>query len=150
MEVPGGDKLMSPRMRMGILCDHAIVGQDGKLSLIGLFDRLSVPSLPIQHPRFFLVAVIDIAPGTYTVSVEFLDPTGHNVLQGQGFSVPVTVASDNERGNFVAELNMLPLEFSGRYTFVLSVSDLRIGTVVLDVDVARPTLVPNQIPVGQA
>lgn len=131
--------LTTPHMRMGVLCDYAMVSQDGKLSLIGIFDRIRVPGVPVQHPRFFVVAAFDMAPGNYTVRVELLDPTGHNVLQEDG-GVEIPVASDDQgqSGNLIAELNMLPFEFAGRYDFNLSVAGERVGVISLTVEVGPP------------
>ncbi len=137
MQVPDTG-LLAPRMRLGVLCDHAMVSQDGKLSLIGIFDRIAVPGLPVQHPRFFVVAVFDMAPGEYTVRVELIDPTGASVLQEQGVEIPVGVAEAGQSGNLVAELNMLPLEFAGRYDFNLYVGTDRLGSISLNVDVGAP------------
>ncbi len=137
MQVPDTG-LLAPRMRLGVLCDHAMVSQDGKLSLIGIFDRIAVPGLPVQHPRFFVVAVFDMAPGEYTVRVELIDPTGASVLQEQGVEIPVGVAEAGQSGNLVAELNMLPLEFAGRYDFNLYVGTDRLGSISLNVDIGAP------------
>src|SRR5579864_7911074 len=138
MEAPPPPGLLTPHMRMGVLCDHALISQDGKLSLIGIFDRIMVPGLPIQHPRFFVVAVFDMAPGNHKVRVELLDPTGHNVLQEQGVEIPVSVPGIGQSGNLLAELNMLPLDFAGRYDFNLYVGEDRVGTISLTVEVGTP------------
>jgi hypothetical protein len=151
MEAPAAPGLIAPHMRLGVLCDHALVSQDGKLSLIGIFDRIAVPGLPIQHPRFFVVAVFDMAPGNHTVRVELLDPTGHSVLQEQGVEIPVSVAAAGQSGNLVAELNLLPLEFAGRYDFNLYVGDDRVGTIPLNVEVGNPPgYMSGQQQMGQA
>lgn len=151
MEAPASHGLLTPRMRMGVLCDHAMISQDGKLSLIGIFDRIAVPSLPIQHPRFFVVAVFDMAPGNHVVRVELLDPTGHNVLQEQGVEIPVSVADIGQSGNLVAELNMLPLEFAGRYDFNLYAGTERLGVISLAVEVGTPPgFIAGQQQIGQA
>ena len=137
-------------MRMGVLCDHALISQDGKLSLIGIFDRIAVPSLPIQHPRFFVVAVFDMAPGEHQVRVELIDPTGHNVLQEQ-VQIPVSVAGVGQSGNLVAELNMLPLDFAGQYDFNLYAGADRIGTISFTVEVGAPQgYMSGQQQMGQA
>ncbi len=153
LEFPGSSSLTSsqtPDMRLGVLCDHALVGQDGKLSLIGIFDRIAVPGVPVQHPRFFVVAVFDMAPGDYVVRVELLDPTGSNVLQDQGVEIPVSVVAPGQSGNLVAELNMLPLEFAGRYDFNLYVGTERVGTISLTVDIGQPQFMPGGPGMGQA
>lgn len=141
-------EMVVPRMRVGVLCDHAIVGQDGKISLIGIFDRIAVPGVPVQHPRFFVVAIFDIMPGTYAVRVELIDPTGHDVLHEQNIQIPVS-AAPGQKGNLVAELNMLPFEFAGRYDFNLFIADEYLGSISLDVDiVAQQQFVPGQA-IGQ-
>lgn len=151
MEAPAPPGLLTPHMRMGVLCDHALISQDGKLSLIGIFDRIAVPGLPIQHPRFFVVAVFDMAPGNHVVRIELLDPTGHNVLQEQGVEIPVSVAALGQSGNLVAELNMLPLEFAGRYDFNLYAGLERLGSISLAVEVGAPSgFTAGQQPMGQA
>jgi hypothetical protein len=45
---------VSGEIRLGALCDHALVGQDGKVSLLGIFRNISVSGLPAQHPRMSL------------------------------------------------------------------------------------------------
>ncbi len=149
METPAPPGLLAPRMRMGVLCDYAMVSQDGKLSLIGIFDRIMVPGLPIQHPRFFVVATFDMLPGNHQVRIELLDPTSHNVLQEQNVVIPVTVPELGQSGNLLAELNMLPLEFAGRYDFNLFAGAELLGTISLTVEVGQqPTFAGGQI--GQA
>ena len=150
METSAPPGLLAPQMRMGVLCDHALISQDGKLSLIGIFDRIAVPSLPMQHPRFFVVAVFDMAPGDHQVRVELIDPTGHNVLQEQ-VQIPVSVAGVGQSGNLVAELNMLPLEFAGRYDFNLYIGEEYVGTIPLTVEVgSAPSYMGGQHQIGQA
>ena len=154
MQGPATPGLLAPQMRLGVLCDHALIGQDGKLSLIGIFDRIAVPGLPSQHPRFFVVAIFDMAPGNHVVRVELLDPTGHSVLQnqgGEGVEIPVSVAGLGQSGNLIAELNMLPLEFAGRYDFNLYVGEDRVGLITLTVEVGAPSgYITGQQQIGQA
>lgn len=139
----------TPRMRIGVLCDHAMFSKDDKLSIMGIFDRITVPGVPVQHPHFFVVAVLDMEPGTYTVRLELIDPTGSNVLQDQGVEIPLAVAFPGQSGNLVAELNMLPLEFVGLYNFNLYVGEARIGTITLNVDLGQAPG-PEDQPYGQA
>ena len=56
---------MSGEIRLGALCDHALVGQDGKVSLMGIFRNISVSGLPAQHPRMFLVAILGLEVGAH-------------------------------------------------------------------------------------
>src|SRR5438270_276222 len=60
---------------------------------------------------------------------------GHNVLRDQKVEIPVSVPTLGQSGNLLAELNMLPLEFVGRYDFNLYVGDNLAGTISLNVEV---------------
>ncbi len=76
---------MSGEIRLGALCDHALVGQDGKVSLLGIFRNISVSGLPAQHPRMFLVAILGLDVGAHNVVVRLLRP------DGQQSSLPVSI-----------------------------------------------------------
>jgi hypothetical protein len=91
-----------------------------------------------------------MAPGEHQVRVELIDPTGHNVLQEQ-VQIPVSVAGVGQSGNLVAELNMLPLEFAGRYDFNLYIGEDYVGTIPLTVEVGSvPSYMGGQHQMGQA
>ena len=73
------------------------------------------------------------------------------MLQEQGVEYPVSVAAAGQSGNLVAELNLLPLEFAGRYDFNLYVGDDRVGVITLTVEVGTPPgYMSGQQQMGQA
>jgi hypothetical protein len=119
-------------MRLGVLCDHAMVGQDGKLSLIGIFDHIGVLQLPAQHPRFFVVSVLQgEAPGDQ-VEMELAAPDG-KILMRESIGIdPEAIAQGS--GNLIAEVTMLPLEQSGRYEFRMHAKGRALGVIPLTVD----------------
>jgi len=71
-------------IRLAALCDHALVGQDGKVSLLGIFRNISVSGLPAQHPRMFLVAILGLDVGAHTVVVRLLRPDGQQAMPTTG------------------------------------------------------------------
>lgn len=44
------------------LCDHAMLSQDGKLSLIGIFDQMAGTTFPLVHPIAYLAYELEFAP----------------------------------------------------------------------------------------
>jgi hypothetical protein len=38
-----------PEIRLAALCDYALVSQDGKVSLLGIFRNISVSTLPAPY-----------------------------------------------------------------------------------------------------
>jgi len=71
---------MTEEIKLAALCDHALVGQDGKVSLMGIFRNISVSGLPAQHPRMFLVAILGLEVGPHSVVVKLLRPDGQQAM----------------------------------------------------------------------
>lgn len=44
------------------VCDYASVSRDGKLSVIGIFDRLFTSALPTSHPLMYLAFELEMRP----------------------------------------------------------------------------------------
>jgi hypothetical protein len=127
-------------MRIGVLCDHALVGQDGKLSIIGIFDHIGVVQLPAQHPRFFVVAVLQGDATSSTVELELMAPDGR-VLMRESIAVdPEMIAQGN--GNLIAEVTMLPLDQVGRYDFRMLAGGRRLGVIQLYVSLVENSQPP--------
>jgi hypothetical protein len=123
-------------LRLGALCDHALIGQDGKLSLIGIFDRIGVSQLPAQHPRFFVVAVLQGDARGSQVEMQLVAPSGGVLMQEQIGIDPEAVAQGS--GNLIAEITMLPLELAGRYEFRLRANGQVLGVIALNVEALEP------------
>jgi hypothetical protein len=128
-------------MRLGALCDHALVGQDGKLSLIGIFDHIGVMQLPAQHPRFFVVSVLHGETTSEAVEMELVAPDGRSLIREAIAIDPENVSMGN--GNLIAEITMLPLDQTGRYEFRMSAEGRIIGVVALTVSLVESNQPPQ-------
>ena len=97
-----------PEIRLAALCDHAVVGQDGKVSILGVFRNISVTGLPAQHPRMFLVAILGHDAGTHQVVVRLRKPDGgQSMPNAPELSVNAIAGQDV---NVIVELNNLSFE----------------------------------------
>ncbi len=130
--------LGSLNIRLGVLCDHALIGQDGKLSVIGIFDHIAVVRLPAQHPRFFLVCVLQGATSSGSVEMDLIAPDGRMLMHESIQVDPEQVSQGN--GNLIAEITMLPLEQVGRYEFRMLSGGLDLGRIPLHVSMAEEQL----------
>ena len=116
---------MSGEIRLAALCDHAIVGQDGKVSLVGIFRNISVSGLPAQHPRLFLVAILGLEVGAHSVVVRLLRPDGEQALPNPPeISVHAFAGQDV---NVIVELNNMSFTTYGTHRFQLSVDGEAVG-----------------------
>lgn len=124
--------MSEPEVRLAVLCDHALVGQDGKLSLLGIFRNISVSDLPAQHPRMFVVAVLGVDQGQHAVVVRLLDPEGRPAMPHQP-ELTVHSSGGGQDVNVVVELNNLSFAAYGNYRFDLEVDGRTIGSLPVSI-----------------
>jgi hypothetical protein len=68
------------RIPMAVLADEANVSQEGKLNLMGIFDRIAAADFPVVHPKMVFA---------FRVEAEFAD---------SGRMIPVRVSLEDEDG----------------------------------------------------
>jgi hypothetical protein len=66
---------------MAVLADEANVSQEGKLNLMGIFDRIAAVEFPVVHPKLVFA---------FRVEAEFAD---------NGRMIPIRVSMEDEEGN---------------------------------------------------
>lgn len=116
---------MTGEIRLAALCDHALVGQDGKVSLLGIFRNISVSGLPAQHPRMFLVAILGLEVGPHSVVVKLLRPDGQQAMPNPP-EISVHAAAGQDV-NVIVELNNMSFTTYGMHKFQLSIDGDAIG-----------------------
>ena len=112
--------MSDPEIRLAVLCDHALVGQDGKVSVLGIFRNISVSDHPAQHPRMFVVAVLGLDAGPHAVVVQLRGPDGRPAMQ-HAPEMTVHSSGDSQDVNVIVELNNLSFASYGEYRFDLDV-----------------------------
>ncbi len=124
-------------VQLALVCDHAIIDQHGKLSVLGIFDRIWVERFPAIHPRLHLVLRLKgrrTEVGGHTVLIQLADDTGREVLRGEGnvqIGEPPAGVVDIEAAAVLAF--DVPLERPGVYTFEIAVDDARVASVPITV-----------------
>ena len=131
---------MNAEIRLAVLCDHALVGQDGKLSVMGIFRNITVTDLPAHHPRMYLVAVLGLDAGKHEVVVRLVRPDGGEGL-GQAPKIAVTAVAGQDV-NVLVELNNVQFQSYGAHRFDLVVDGTAVGS--LGVGVSRMTAQPGR------
>lgn len=122
---------------LAVVCDHALIDQAGKLSVIGIFERIWVERFPAVHPRLHLVMRLKgrrTEIGDHPVEIVLHDPDGREVLRGDGtvqIGEPPAGITEVEAGAVLAF--DVPLDKPGIYTFDISVDGERQATVPVTV-----------------
>ena len=114
---------------MALVADDANLSQEGKLNVLGAFDRIASPTFPMIHPKMVFVFRIEARHGdggkAVPVRVRLVDDDGTAIFEAGGD----IVAPDVEPGDFATAhqvFTLLGVRFPqpGMYTFVVNVGDL--------------------------
>jgi hypothetical protein len=113
---------------MAILADEANVSQEGKLNVMGIFDRIAAAEFPVMHPKMVFAFRVEAAHGDggrgFPVNVELLDPEGAVLFQAGGeMMAPRVPAGEFTTSNQVFTLVGLQFPRAGLYRFVVTVGD---------------------------
>lgn len=117
----------------GLLADYALVDQRGKLSLIGIFNRLWTPSFPSLQPTVFLAfALTGEASRSAMAELRVWGPTKDLLVGGQQ---QVMFGTDG-RASSIFQLAPLPLPAPGVYIFELLLDGTSAAHLELNVEQA--------------
>lgn len=113
---------------LALLADYANVTKEGKLNLLGLFDRINASSLPWTHPQMQLVLSLEATPAEWDsskkVEIKLLDADGTMKLTiGSDLKVPKGEAGRNVLINSIIGINNLRFDTEGDYAFHILIGE---------------------------
>jgi hypothetical protein len=120
-----------------VLCDHVIIANDGKPSLIGIFNELQTPTIPAHVPRVSFASRLlftdDETGKSYRIEVAITDPSGAEIGRpgGEVSLPPARPGIDSLAVDLPLQFEMLELPTAGRYTFLLHVDGKPVGATQL-------------------
>ncbi len=131
------------QVKLAVLADYANVTGDGKLNILGIFDRINLMQIPAAHPQMHLVLRIEAHPAevgrAHAIEIRLQDPEGTVIFEVKGEIVPHGEAGRVVSTNQILTLNNLQLEKIGDYRFVVLINDDMKSEIPLAVEfVAMP------------
>ncbi len=135
---------------LAVACDYALIDQHGKLSVLGIFERIWVERFPAVHPRLHLVLRLKgrrTEIGEHPIVIRLVDDGGREVLRGDGavqIGEPPAGVLEVEAGAVLAF--DVPLERPGVYSFQIAVDGSLQATVPITVTQAPAHAAPQAPP----
>jgi len=133
---------MTLRLDFAVIADYALVDQQGKLSVLGIFQHVWVADFPAVHPRTHLVLRVrgrrtDI--GTHAIRIRFVDEDDTELLGGEGsvqFGEPPAGITEVEAGAVL--VFDVPLPRAGTFAFEIAIDGGGVARVPLSASKAKP------------
>jgi hypothetical protein len=141
------------QVKLALLADYANVTAEGKLNILGIFDRITVQELPAVHPQMHLILRLEAHAAernrSHAIEIRLYDPDGLTVFEVKGDMVPHGAPGVTSATNQILTLNNLQLSKAGGYMFVVFVnndlkSEIPLGVEVASPEVSAPQTRPSQ------
>ena len=121
------------------LCDYAYVDAAGKASIIGIFENVSSPTLPLQLPQLYVALGLKLAPGdNLQLSATLSSPSGIELSRINPQSVVIPDDAPVMKG--VITLGFYQVRFSetGEHHVEILMNGNSVHVIPLCVSIALP------------
>ncbi len=119
------------KAKFALLCDYALISQEGKLSILGEFDRIFTSSETAVLSRGFVVAkFLGEAGEDETLKIQVTHKESGEVILENDMQVKL---DDNGNGGVIFELVGVGFKKLGSYTISLVVNKKPIADLPLDI-----------------
>lgn len=136
-------------IQVAVICDAA-TEYNGKLNLLGTFDTIYAPEIPVYHPQCSVAARIAfdrMEEGPHLLTIQFVDEDGQAIMRATEAPMEVTFPPDATfiSRNFIVNIQQLKFEKTGLYAVDIALDERRLCSIPLavkhmDQKVARDVL----------
>lgn len=113
---------------LALIADYVNVSQEGKLNILGIFDRISASGLPVIHPQMQLIMTLEAdrseAEREHKLEIELIDMDGNKLFSVTGnlkFGPPPP--GEKVKLNHILQFNNLKFEKFGTYEFKILINN---------------------------
>ena len=129
------------QIKLALLADYANITAEGKLNILGIFDRIQVAALPAVHPFMQFIVRLEAHPAERDrprkLEIRLHDPDGQTVFDISGEMVPHGGRPGEAiSANQIIGINNLQIAKSGEYSFLVFLDNDLKAEVPLVVEVA--------------
>lgn len=113
---------------LSLLADYSNVSKEGKLNILGIFDRIYAQSVPATHPQMQIIMTLEAdsmeSNRDHVLEVELIDADGNKLFSISGhlkFSPPPP--GEQVRINHCIQLNNVRFDHFGSYAFKILINN---------------------------
>jgi hypothetical protein len=113
------------------LADYASISRENKLTIAGIFDRITVSKFPSKRPTMFLVVVLKGTPKTrHKLKITIDSKIGKEIILKKELGIGL---GDNGKANLVTGLVDFPLKYPGEHKISLKEGKAEVGYFLFSV-----------------
>lgn len=121
------------KVGLAVLADYANVSVEGKLNIMGIFNQIYTPAVPVQHPQMHLVLQFEIDMAergmSKVIEIKLLDEDGLQLASvSQTTQIPEEIPISAQLP-LIAALNGLQFPHFGSYAFHILINEDTKATV---------------------
>jgi hypothetical protein len=127
-------------LRYALLSDFANATQEGKLNVMGIFDRLYALTFPAVHRQLFLITSIETEPEdegqTRDIQIQMINADGIVLTELRG---QINFGIGKQVFNQIHVFQDLRFEIAGSYQFNIFFESRMVKTLDLELQLLPPT-----------
>lgn len=101
------------------VCENAFVAQDGKMSIIGIFNQIKASNFPAAYPKLSIVSSISGAIGDYLEVIEIVSPRAEVIARVEN---NIKIQKEGGAANLIAGFINLVFIIDGKYTIRIKIN----------------------------
>ena len=124
------------KVPLAFVADEANLSQEGKLNVLGMFDRVAAMTFPVVHPKMVFAFRVEAEPGDadrpFPVAVRLVDSAGEPLFEAAGeMTVPRLPVGELFSANQVFSLVGVEFPRAGTYRFVVMIAGEKASETIL-------------------
>jgi hypothetical protein len=131
-------------IQTAVLCDAATQDASSKLNVLGAFDTLCAPQLPVVHPQCAVALRITFMSGDegeHKMALNLINADGRSIMPPIEIPVTVTLSDDAHfiTLNFVVNIQQLKFPEAGLYSVDVRMDGESRASIPLQVKLLSPS-----------
>lgn len=102
------------------VCDKAFLSQDGKLNLIGIFNKINANNFPAIHSELFVIVSIKNGQGLYDGRIAIEAPSEGIIADAKG---QINIGVEGGTGNIITNFRNIVFPSAGKYKIKVFIKD---------------------------